>query len=88
MTAHDQEDPHLAWWKRDIIVPTTEFERAAVVHTQRVLRCDETGKMDEATISHLRGLQALFGLPTTGILDEATARQIERVRSYWTMEVE
>lgn len=84
MTAHDRDDVP-AWFKRNIIRPTTAFEHDAVIHAQRVLRCAETGEMDESTISHLRGLQALFGLPTTGILDEATAKQIERIRNQYAV---
>lgn len=68
-----------AWWKRDIIRPTTEFEHDAVTHVQRVLRCNETGEMDEATISKIKGLQTVFGLRPTGIIDEATAEQVERI---------
>lgn len=72
--------PSPSWFKRDIISPTTEFERDAVRHVQLVLRCMEiTGKMDEETVSRLRGVQMLFGLPVTGALDLATAEQIERI---------
>lgn len=71
-----------SWFKRTIVRPTTEFEHNAVTHVQRVLRCPETGEMDEATISHIRGLQSLFGLSVTGTINEETARQIERLRSY------
>lgn len=84
MTEHDRDDIP-TWFKRTIIRPVTDFEHDAVIHAQRVLRCDETGEMDESTISHLRGLQALFGLPTTGYLDEATARQIERIRNQYAV---
>jgi hypothetical protein len=73
------------WWKRTIIRPATQFERDAVTHTQRVLRCEETGEMDQSTISHIRGLQQLFGLRVTGVLDEATAEQIERIRSQYSV---
>lgn len=83
-TSHDQPDPRPFWWKREIITPVTPFEIAAVTHAQRVMRCDETGKMDEQTISHLRGIQNLYGLRTTGTLDEATAIQLERMRSYYS----
>ena len=72
------------WWKRTIIRPATQFEHDAVTHAQRVLRCDETGEMDEATVSHIRGLQQLFGLRVNGILDQATAEQIERIRSQYS----
>ena len=61
------------WIKRDIMVATTQFERDAVIHTQRVMRCEETGKLDESTAAHLRALQVLFGLQPTGNLDLATA---------------
>jgi len=81
------EPPELKplWWKRNIIRPTTDFEHDAVVHVQRVLRCPETGEMDESTISHIRGLQQLFGLPVTGIIDEATATQVDRLRNRYAV---
>jgi len=72
----------LEWWKRPIIRPATDFERNAVIHVQRVMRCPETGEMDETTIIHLRGIQQLFSLRVTGILDEATAKKIEEIREY------
>ena len=73
------------WFKRTIIRPANDFEREAVTHAQRVLRCDTTGEMDEATVSHLRGIQSLFGLRVTGALDEPTAIQIERIRGYYAV---
>lgn len=72
------------WWKRPIIRPSNDFERAAVTHVQRVLRLNETGEMDEATISYLRGVQRLFKLRVTGILDEPTAVKIEEMREYYS----
>lgn len=76
-----------AWFSRPILRPANEKERAVVVHVQRVLRCPETGEMDEATVSHIRGLQQLFGLRTTGMIDEQTAVQVERIRSYGAVQV-
>jgi murein L,D-transpeptidase YcbB/YkuD len=64
------------WYDRRIITPTTEKEHEAVKYVQRVLRCNESGEMDEETKSHIRGIQSLFGLRTTGIIDDATAEQI------------
>jgi hypothetical protein len=81
MIAHDAQEASPTWWKRTIIRPTTQFEHDAVTHVQRVLRCPETGEMDEGTISHIRGLQVLFGLTATGIIDKATAIQVDRLRS-------
>lgn len=77
----DMPDVTPQWFKRTIYRPANEFEHNAVVHVQRVLRCPETGEMDETTISHIRGLQQLFNLRVTGYLDEATAIQIERLRN-------
>lgn len=70
---------HPNWIKRPIYCPANDFERDAVRHSQRVLRCTETGEMDQEFIARLRGAQALFGLPVTGVLDLATAEQIERM---------
>lgn len=67
------------WIKRDIVAPANEFERDAVRHAQRVLRCTETGEMDHEFVVRLRGLQALFGLRISGYLDIPTAEQIERL---------
>jgi hypothetical protein len=77
-----------SWFKRDIIIATTEFEKNAVTYAQRVMRCPETGKLDETTASHLRALQVLFGLNPTGYLDGATAEQLERLRAYGAAEGE
>jgi len=74
------------WFKRTIIRPVTEFEHDAVTHVQRVLGCNVNGEMDEATISHIRGLQSLFGIQATGYLDQETAEQIERIRSYGSVQ--
>lgn len=72
-----------AWYSRRIITPVTEQEHEAVAYVQRVLGVPkETGEMDEETISHIRGIQALFGLRCTGIIDDATAQQIERIFPY------
>ena len=74
------------WFKREVVVATTEQEKDAVLYAQRVMRCPESGEMDDATISHLRGFQTLFGLPATGTINEATAKQLERIRVYGSTE--
>ena len=71
-----------SWYSRRIITATSNEEHEAVSHVQRVLRCDITGELDEPTRSHLRGIQVLFGLNPTGIVDDATANQIERIWPY------
>lgn len=67
------------WYKRRIVIPVTEADRDAVRHVQRVLGQDETGDMDEELRASLRGFQSLFRLPTTGILDDATAEKIDQL---------
>lgn len=74
------------WLKRPVMVVTNDRERFAVLHVQKALGWPETGELDDGTKSHLRGLQTLFQLPVTGILDEATAEQVERLREYGSVE--
>lgn len=71
-----------AWYQRRIYAVTNDREREAVTYVQRVLGLQETGELDETTKSHIRGLQALFGLRTSGIIDDDTAEQIERIYPY------
>ena len=70
------------WYDRRIYVVTNDVERDAVTYVQRALGIDQTGELDDATKSHLRGLQVLFGLRPTGIIDDPTAEQIERIFPY------
>lgn len=67
------------WYKRRIISASTEQEHEAVIYVQRALRCKETGVLDPETTSHIRGFQVLFGLRPSGIIDDATAEQINHV---------
>lgn len=70
------------WFPRDIIAPVSDREHEAVRIAQRVVHLNPTGEMDEPTKAALRGLQMLFGLVVTGILDAATAEQIDRLRPW------
>lgn len=83
--AHDVER-RATWIKRPIIVAASDKDRAVVRHAQKALGWAETGEMDAGTKAHLRGIQGLFGLPMTGILDLETAEQIERIREYGSVE--
>lgn len=74
------------WFKRNIVVATTSFEHDAVSHVQRAMGWPVTGEMDDATVSHLRGLQMLFGLNVTGVLDGDTAEEVERIRCYYSVQ--
>lgn len=77
-----------SWIRRDIVAPANEFERDAVRHVQLVLRCaDINGEMDGETVTRIRGIQMLFGLPVTGALDIPTAVQIERLVNQYAVQV-
>lgn len=67
------------WYERRIYAAASEEDRRAVRYVQRVLGMVPSGELDEETRSKLRGLQHLFELPVTGILDDATAEQIQRI---------
>lgn len=67
------------WYERRIIAASSEEDRRAVCYVQRILGMVPNGEMDEETRSKLRGVQHLFDLPITGILDDATAQQIQRI---------
>lgn len=73
------------WLPRDIFVSTSDTEKDAVRVAQRVFRLTPTGNLDEPTRSCLRGLQRLTGIPVTGILDSATAVEIDKLRP-WRLE--
>jgi hypothetical protein len=79
MTPHDMQDKKPSWYDRRIFAVTTEREREGVLYFQRVFGLPETGELDNGTVSHIRGLQAMMGLRTSGIIDDATAIEIERI---------
>lgn len=70
------------WFPRTIIAPVSDEERDAVRVAQRALRIDPTGTMNEATRAALRGVQALYGVPVSGILDQRTAIVIDKLRPW------
>ena len=65
---------------RVIIAPANEAEREAVRTAQRALRLTPTGDMDESTRASLRGVQQLFKIPVSGVLDRATCEALDRLR--------
>jgi len=65
---------------RVIIAPANADEREAVKTAQRALRLAETGAMDEATRAALRGVQQLFKIPVSGVLDRETCEALDRLR--------
>lgn len=71
------------WFDRDIIFPANEFEHEAVRHAQRVMGVYESGIMDQPTRARLQGIQSLFRLRVTGMLDLPTAMKLEEIRSHY-----
>lgn len=66
---------------RDIYVVTNDKEREVVIAVQRTLGVPMTGEMDTPTRMKIRGVQALFKLPFTGILDQKTLDKINEMRN-------
>lgn len=85
MSAHDQSDHVPDWYQQNVRSPHNRYDAGVVKDIQRTLMCPETGEWDDATVVHLRGLQALFGIPQTGRMDEQTAIQIERLRNRYAV---
>lgn len=85
MSSHDRDDSVPAWYEQNVRSPFNRYDPEVVRDVQRTLMCPETGEWDEATVVHLRGLQALFGIPQTGRMDERTAIQIERLRNRYAV---
>lgn len=82
---HDQEDITPSWYKPQPPSPISVYGADIIKNVQRTLMCPETGVWDVSTISHLKGLQNLFGIEPTGIIDLQTAIQIERLRSRYAV---
>ena len=66
--------------ERVIIAPANAAEHEAVKTAQRALRLAETGEMDEDTRRALRGVQQLFKIPVSGVLDRATCEALDKLR--------
>lgn len=82
MTPHDTDAVKPVWYTSRIYAVTTPADRDAVLYFQRVFGLKETGELDDGTKSHIRGLQMLEGIRTSGIIDDATAYAIERIFPY------
>jgi hypothetical protein len=81
MTEHDAEELTPTWYRPQPFSPAQVYGPETIVDIQRTLSVPETGEMDLRTISHIRGLQHLFGIDATGIINLETAIQIERLRN-------
>lgn len=71
--------PDMMPW-RDIVRPVSDADRQIVRAAQLVLRAPQTGEMDPSTITRIRGVQSLFGIPVTGYLDKATWELVNEMR--------
>lgn len=86
MTAHDQQDIRPSWYREQPKSPSQVYKPDVIRDIQRTLSCPQTGQMDEVTVSHIRGLQNLFGINPTGTIDLQTAVQIERLRNRYAIQ--
>ncbi|ONK10368.1 peptidoglycan-binding domain-containing protein [Streptomyces sp. MP131-18] len=75
------------WMPREqILAPLTEAEYEAVRTAQRALDMEPTGIPDDAFSTRLAGIQRLFRLPVSGVLDRDTAALLDRLRPPGTRE--
>lgn len=65
--------------------PIQADEIELLQHVQRVLHCEPTGKMDDATKLHIRGFQRMMGLRVHGAVDQSTVDAIDEFSSpaFW-----
>jgi hypothetical protein len=77
---HDLQDVTPSWFRPQPRSPHQVYGEATLKDIQRTLSCPETGVMDAVTVTHIKGLQNLFGITPTGVIDVGTAIQIERLR--------
>jgi peptidoglycan hydrolase-like protein with peptidoglycan-binding domain len=67
-----------SWFTKPILTdPIKPDDIEGLKHIQRVLHCNDTGKLDEETKLHIRGFQRMMGLRIHGAVDEATASAID-----------
>lgn len=81
MTEHDPAEVTPSWYKPQPHSPYNVYDADTIRDVQRTLSVPETGELDSRTISHIKGLQQLFGISPTGTIDLATAMQIDRLRN-------
>lgn len=68
------------WFSRPIISPLGQHDAQTIKLAQLLVRVPQTGVMDGATVSALRGIQRMFNLPVSGALDLETARALDSLR--------
>lgn len=83
---HDVEDETPSWFKPQPAGPYQVYDQKVITDIQRTLSVPESGVWDTALTTHIKGLQQLFGLRPTGIIDKATAIQIERLRNRYAVQ--
>ena len=74
------------WYRYQPFSPHQVYSEAVIRDIQRTLSVPESGRMDEATISHVKGLQYALGIPGTGRIDEATATGIQQLRDRYAVQ--
>lgn len=76
------------WYRAQPHSPHCVYSADTIKDIQRTLLVNETGVMDEATITHIKGLQSMSGMKPTGFICHATAVQIQRLRERYAVPVE
>lgn len=74
------------WYRYQPFSPHQVYSEAVIQDIQRTLSVPETGKMDESTVNHIKGLQYALGIPGTGRIDEDTATGIQGMRDRYAVQ--
>lgn len=68
------------WYPSSPVSSVLHHGAETVRAAQLILQVPQTGSMDTATVTSLRGIQRLFNLPVTGSLNLETAKAIDSLR--------
>jgi hypothetical protein len=68
------------WYKPQPHSPHVVYAKEVIRDIQRTLLVPETGVFDDATVTHIKGLQYALNVTATGRIDERTAEGIQSLR--------
>lgn len=84
--SHDIPDTVPSWYKAQPHSPYSVYDSNTVRDIQRTLLVPESGEMDAATVTHIKGLQYTLGIPATGTITLETAQAIQRLRDRYAVQ--
>ena len=77
-----------SWYKEQPRSPHQVYSPEVIRDIQRTLLVPETGVFDDATVTHIKGLQYALNVTATGRIDERTAEGIQSLRDRYSVTTE